>query len=135
MLTQRVPVLPLALCGAKGEWSETSRCVYVLHAVGGTRYCVMRPPSPCHGKIALPNALGRLDSSDFVVARLPKLALLNGSVDVERIGQALGKAGRSQRVVLLDVEALVSADDVSNLLVTPKGWLCTLEHKSCQMAC
>lgn len=30
---------------------------------------------------------------------------------------------------------LYSADDFSNLLVSSKGWLCTLEHKSCQQAC
>ena len=52
-----------------------------------------------------------------------------------RLGSALGAAGRDKRVLLLDVSRLVRPDDVSNLLVTPKGWLCTLEHKSCQMAC
>ena len=37
--------------------------------------------------------------------------------------------------VKADISAFVSADDVGNLLATPKGWLCTLEHKSCQAAC
>ena len=41
----------------------------------------------------------------------------------------------AQRVLLLDIRALQTANDLSNLLVTPKGWLCTLEHKSCQHAC
>ena len=46
---------------------------------------------------------------------------------------ALAKAGK--RVLLLDTRMLTNADDVGNLLATPKGWLCTLEHKSCQNAC
>ena len=66
---------------------------------------------------------------------MPRLPLVNGSVDTVRFGQALGAAGREKRVLLLDLSELVSADDVGNLLATPKGWLCTLEHKSCQNAC
>ena len=31
-ITARRPVLPLAHCTANGEWSEDSRCVYVVHA-------------------------------------------------------------------------------------------------------
>ena len=69
------------------------------------------------------------------MARLPRLPLRNGSVDVISFGGVIASAGVSSRVLLLDIAGLRSADDVSNLLVTPKGWLCTLEHKSCQMAC
>ena len=136
MLTGRVPVLPLSLCAQTGEWAERSRCVYVMHArQPKQRWCVMRPPSPCHGKVALPNALESVAAGDIATAMLPRLPLRNGTVDARSFGRTLGAAGTSQRVLLLDVASLRSADDVSNLLVTPKGWLCTLEHKSCQMAC
>lgn len=135
MLSGRVPVLPLSLCASIGEWAEHSRCVYVMHTRDGQRWCVMRPPSPCLGKIALPNSLEGVADSEIAVARLPRLPLRNGSVDVISFGGVIASAGVSSRVLLLDIAGLRSADDVSNLLVTPKGWLCTLEHKSCQMAC
>ena len=136
MLTNRVPVLPLALCARVGEWSDRSRCVYVMHATNGDKWCVQRPPSICHGRVALPNALAGLGEADLGVATLPKLPLLNGTVDVRSLGKALGAGDtRHKRVLLLDVKHLTSADDVGNLLATPKGWLCTLEHKSCQHAC
>jgi hypothetical protein len=138
MLTERVPVLPLARCMQTGEWGERSRCVYVLHAADGQTWCVMRPPSPCHGKVELPNALEGVGDDDVATATLPRLPLINGSVDVRGFGAALGRGGeqaRSRRVLLLDLSDLRSPDDVGNLLYTPKGWLCTLEHKSCQNAC
>jgi hypothetical protein len=121
----------------RGEWSELSRCVYVLHAAhpNGTRYCVLRPPSQCHNRVALPNVLeGVLDAETSTVL-LPRLGLLNGTVNVEALGHTLGAHGRDRRVLYLDTSALTSPDDLSNLLVSPKGWLCTLEHKSCQYAC
>ena len=135
MVTGRVPVLPLALCATIGEWSDRSRCVYVMHDVEGRLYCVQRPPSICHGRVALPSALSGIPASDVAVATLPRLPLLNGSVDVRRLGEAVGRAERDRRVLLLDTSLISSADDVGNLLATPKGWLCTLEHKSCQNAC
>ena len=135
MITGRVPVLPLALCARVGEWSDRSRCVYVMHATDGEQWCVQRPPSPCHGKVALPNALEGLTGAEMAHVTLPRLPLVNGTVDVRRFGAALGGDGRAKRVLLLDTSALTSADDVGNLLATPKGWLCTLEHKSCQNAC
>jgi hypothetical protein len=139
MMTSRVPVLPLALCAQVGEWSDRSRCVYVMHtaSAGGEQWCVQRPPSICHGKVALPNALEDADEADIAVVTLPRLPLVNGSVDVARFGEALGgvSGARDRRVLLLDTSALASADDIGNLLATPKGWLCTLEHKSCQNAC
>ena len=95
----------------------------------------MRPPSPCYGRIALPNELEGLKAEEAAVATLPRLPLVNGSVDVRRFGDALGAAGRERRVLLLDASELRTVNDLSNLLVTPKGWLCTLEHKSCQFAC
>ena len=52
-----------------------------------------------------------------------------------RLLNQLTPDAHERRVLLLDTSALVTADDLSNLLVTPKGWLCTLEHKSCQNAC
>ena len=136
MLTGRVPVLPLALCSSVGEWSDRSRCVYVMHSSDGTKWCVQRPPSICHAKVALPNSLEGVGDADAAIVKVPRLPLLNGTVDVRRWGAALGAAGtRPKRVLLLDVSDLETADDVSNLLATPKGWLCTLEHKSCQNAC
>jgi len=135
MVTSRVPVLPLALCAAMGEWGERSRCVYVMHASDGQRWCVQRPPSICHGKVALPNALNGLSSSEVATVHVPRLPLLNGTVHVEAFGAALGGGSVASRVLLLDTSLLSSADDVGNLLATPKGWLCTLEHKSCQHAC
>ena len=44
-------------------------------------------------------------------------------------------AQRDRKVLLLDQSGLRTAEDISALLLTPKGWLCTLEHKSCQAAC
>ena len=38
-------------------------------------------------------------------------------------------------VQVLDATALDTPDAVRSLLVSPKGWLCTLDHKSCQAAC
>ena len=106
-----------------------------MHDVDGRLWCVQRPPSICHGRVALPNALSGIPASDVAVATLPRLPLLNGSVDVRRLGEAVGRAERGRRVLLLDTSRISSADDVGNLLATPKGWLCTLEHKSCQNAC
>ena len=120
MLTQRVPVLPLAVCAKLGEWSERSRCVYVMHASDGQKWCVMRPPSPCFGKVALPNALEAAGDHEVERVVLQSLGLRSGSVDVEAFGRQLGAAGRNKRVLLLDRSRLMSADDVSNLLVTPK---------------
>ena len=137
MLTRRKPVLPLAVCAPSGEWSASSRCIYVLHAATppGAEYCVQRPPSICHGKVALPNELEGVPDAEVGTVILPRLSLRNGSVDVGALGAALGTRARDRRVLLLDTSALVTADDLSNLLVTPKGWLCTLDHKSCQHAC
>ena len=137
MLTQRVPVLPMALCAKMGEWSSHSRCVYVLHAKHpkGAQYCVQRPPSPCHGRVALPNELENVPPMEVAEAVLPRLPLVNGTVDVMGFGQALRSAGNDHRVLLLDITGFRAPDDISHLLATPKGWLCTLEHKSCQHAC
>ena len=50
--------------------------------------------------------------------------------------RALADAGGTEKqLMLLDIEALTSADDVTSLLLSPKGWLCTAEHKSCQFTC
>ena len=90
----------------------------------------------CHAKVALPNALEGLTDDEAGVVTVPRLPLANGTVDVRRWGAALGAGGtRPKRVLLLDVGDITSADDIGNLLATPKGWLCTLEHKSCQNAC
>eukprot|EP00966_Prymnesium_polylepis_P235487 5446482-Prymnesium_polylepis.1 len=138
-LTGRVPVLPLAYCSESGEWSASSRCVFVLHAEAprGAKFCVMRPPSPCHGKVALPHVLTGVPADETAVAALPRLDVLNGSVDVDGFAHALGgtAAQRDRKLLLLDQSGLRTSDDISALMLTPKGWLCTLEHKSCQMAC
>ncbi|KAL1504902.1 hypothetical protein AB1Y20_008670 [Prymnesium parvum] len=138
-LTGRLPVLPLAYCSSEGEWSARSRCIYVLHAErpAGAKFCVMRPPSPCHGKVALPHVLTGLRAEDVAIAHLPRLKVINGSVDVIRFAAALSASSeqRERKVLLLDQSGLRTADDISALLLTPKGWLCTLEHKSCQSTC
>lgn len=139
MLTGRLPVLPLAFCNDVGEWAWRSRCVYVLHAQSpkDERFCVMRPPSPCHGKIALPASLQGIGAEEVVVAALPALGLRNASVDVASFAHALGDTldARDKKLLLIDPTDLQLADDISTLLATPKGWLCTLEHKSCQHTC
>ena len=76
-----------------------------------------------------------IDIGVHVSRRLPKLPLINGSVNVQAFGEALGKADRTKRVLFLDTADVTTSSELSNLLVTPKGWLCTLEHKSCQFAC
>ena len=54
-----------------------------------------------------------------------------------RIARALGadEAVRHKRLLLLDTDQLTTAEDLANLLVSPKGWLCPLEHKICQFTC
>ena len=55
---------------------------------------------------------------------------------MDAAGNSIADAGGTDKqLLLLDTEALSGPDDVSSLLVSPKGWLCTLEHKSCQYTC
>ena len=90
------------------------------------------------GKIALPTHLVDVPPEDTAVVQLPPIALLDGRVDLLRIARALGADGggaRHKRLVLIDTDELASAEDVANLLASPKGWLCPLEHKICQFTC
>ena len=137
MLSGRRPVLPLAHCNLAGEWGEFARCSFVMRAAGTNEpYCVMRPPSPCIDRVALPSALPEVPPGQRVVARLPQLPLRDGKVDGAAFARALADAGGTEKqLMLLDIEALTSADDVTSLLLSPKGWLCTAEHKSCQFTC
>ena len=48
----------------------------------GAKFCVMRPPSPCHGKVALPHVLTGLTADEVAISHLPRLSVVNGSVDV-----------------------------------------------------
>ena len=85
--------------------------------------------------MALPNELLRVREDEVAVATLPQLELKGNAVDVLAIATALGSATRERRLLLLDQSRLKTDDDLSNLLLSPKGWLCTAEHKSCQNAC
>jgi hypothetical protein len=137
MLTARRPVVPLAHCNQAGEWGEFSRCSFVLRSTPANQpYCVMRPPSACIDRVALPSDLAHVPPEEVAVARLPQLPLKGGKVDAAAFASALADAGGTDKqLLLLDTEALSGPDDVSSLLVSPKGWLCTLEHKSCQYTC
>ena len=140
MLTGRRPVLPLSHCTeGEGEWSMNSRCVYVLQAVKPipATYCVIRPPTKCHDRIALPTVLTGVADADQSVVRLEPLALRNASVDVVGFARKLGEhpEWRQQQLLLLDTDDLTTAEDLANLLYSPKGWLCPLEHKICQFTC
>lgn len=137
MLCGRRPVLPLAHCNRAGEWGEFARCSFVMRAAGTNEpYCVMRPPSPCIDRVALPSAIPEVPAGQRVVVRLPQLPLRDGKVDGAAFARALADAGGTEKqLMLLDIEALTSADDVTSLLLSPKGWLCTAEHKSCQFTC
>lgn len=152
----------------------------------------MRPPSPCHGKIALPHVLASVSDDEIAVSMLPRLPFVNGTSDAVGFARALASSRRHRsrraatpypscrlahqyhitphhtlthitshpcphyspsqphettppppprarlilsRLLLLDPSNLREYDDLSGLLVTPKGWLCTLEHKSCQHTC
>ena len=87
-------------------------------------------------RVALPSALPEVPPGERVVARLPQLPLRDGKVDGAAFARALADAGGTEKqLMLLDIEALTSADDVTSLLLSPKGWLCTAEHKSCQFTC
>ena len=96
----------------------------------------MRPPSACIDHIALPSDLSGVARDQVAVAQLPQLPLRDAKVDAVAFARALADAGGTDKqLLLLDTDALTSPDDVSSLLVSPKGWLCTLEHKSCQHTC
>ena len=139
LLTGRRPVLPLAACARHGEWAEASRCVWVMHATvpQRTRLCVMRPPSNCWQRIALPSDLARVRAADVAVARLPWLGLRDdGDVDVAGMERALGSDdARRARLLLLDLDDLASAEQLSNLLIGPRGSLCELDQRGCQSTC
>ena len=99
-------------------------------------YCVLRPPSACIDRVALPGEIPEVPAEQVVVARLPQLPLRDGKVDGAAFASALADAGgTAKQLLLLDTAALTSPDDVTNLLFSPKGWLCTAEHKSCQFTC
>ena len=68
---------------------------------------------------------------------MPRLGLPGGRVDAAAFARALGAdaATRGARLLLIDQSALRGIDDLSNLLLVPKGWLCTLTHKRCQHTC
>jgi hypothetical protein len=143
MLTSRRPVAPLAHCANitdRGhEWSERDRCVYVIHSVAPTEeaFCVMRLPADCHGRVALPTELHKIGADATASVTLPRLGLPGGRVDAAAFARALGTdaATRGARLLLIDQGALRGIDDLSNLLLVPKGWLCTLTHKRCQHTC
>jgi hypothetical protein len=140
MLTARRPVLPLAQCNEDGEWGELSRCVYVMHAASpatGKPFCVMRPPSTCLDRIALPNELSTIPESETAIVQLPRLLLRdNGRIDAEAFGAAMASAQVvGKRLLLLDLNELHHPEELSNLLISPKGWLCPLDHKSCVFTC
>ena len=143
MLTGRRPVAPLAHCANitdRGhEWSERDRCVYVIHSVAPTEeaFCVMRLPADCHGRVALPTELHKIGADATASVVLPRLGLPGGRVDAAAFARALGTdaATRGARLLLIDQSALRGIDDLSNLLLVPKGWLCTLTHKRCQHTC
>lgn len=141
MITGRRPVLPLAHCSASGEWSETSRCVFVLQSVApytgkAGRYCVQRPPSNCYGRIAMPAAVEGVPEEERATVRLGELLEGKGGPDTLGFARQLNAPTLlPARLLLLDATALDTPDAVRSLLVSPKGWLCTLDHKSCQNAC
>jgi hypothetical protein len=127
----------LLLCRQGGEWGEFARCSFVLRAADTNEpYCVMRPPSACIDRVALPSEIPEVPPEQVVVARLPQLPLRDGKVDGAAFARALADAGGTDKqLMLLDIEDLTSPDDVTSLLFSPKGWLCTAEHKSCQFTC
>ncbi len=141
MLTGRRPVLPLAHCSAHGEWSEASRCVFVLQSVAphtgvAGRYCVQRPPSACYGRVAMPAAVEGVPEGERATVRLGALLETEAGPDSLGLARQLNAPPLLPvRLLLLDAAALDTPDALRSLLVSPKGWLCTLEHKSCQAAC
>ena len=100
-------------------------------------FCVMRLPADCHGKVAIPTELQRVPPAERATATLPRLGLPGGRVDAAAFAKALGTdaATRGARLLLIDASQLTSIEDLSNLLLVPKGWLCTLTHKRCQHTC
>ena len=141
MLSGRRPVLPLARCSARGEWSETSRCVYVLQSVAPQagaegRYCAQRPPSPCYSRVANPDIVSTIGEAERRTVVLRRLPMLDDGPDAGAFARMLNAPSLpSARLLLLDASQLTTADAMRSLLVSPKGWLCTLDHKSCQNAC
>ena len=142
MPTGRRPVAPLACANITDrghEWSERDRCVYVIHSVALTEeaFCVMRLPADCHGRVALPTELHKIRPDATASVVLPRLGLPGGRVDAAAFARALGTdaATRGARLLLIDQSALRGIDELSNLLLVPKGWLCTLTHKRCQHTC
>lgn len=141
MLSGRWPVLPLAHCSERGEWAETSRCVFVVQSVAphsgkAGRYCGQRPPSVCYGRIAMPAEVEGVPEEQRATLRLGALQEADDGPDSLAFARQLNAPSLlSRRLLLLDTSRLDTPDALRSLFVSPKGWLCTLEHKSCQAAC
>ena len=70
-----------------------------MHARGmcitaGASYCVQRPPSPCHGRVALPNELEGAPDHEIAEVVLPRLPL----TAMHMLSQFAGEDGRSPTV-------------------------------------
>ena len=81
----------------------------------GAKFCVMRPPSPCHGKVALPHVLTGLAAEDVAISHLPRLNVLNGSVDVRAAGLT-----RALSDLTLALRILKGVERTEGGLLTPK---------------
>ena len=96
----------------------------------------MRPPSPCHERVALPQDVGQVPPEQSTVVKLPRLGLRRGKPDMVRLARLLGgETNRNARLLLVDTSALTTPEDLSNMIMAPKGWLCTLDYRSCRHAC
>ena len=130
------------------------------HVGKAGRYCVQRPPSICYGRVAMPAEVRsrplstpyalhlqrmlpschvqveHVPAAERATLRLHRLNESEAGPDVAALARALNAPDlQGKQLLLLDKSAVVTPDALRSLLVSPKGWLCTLEHKSCQHAC
>jgi hypothetical protein len=152
-ITGRRPLLPLASCNVEGEWAETSRCVYAVHYDANTthhdsggggsmgsglqRLCVMRPPSDCHGRIALPQEAVGVPAKDVAVAMAPRLDGSGAEGRLLQLSNALGAdaATRGAKLLLMDMSDIRTPEALMALHIGRRKWLCPLDVKACVQTC
>ena len=76
-------------------------------------------------------------ASQVAVAQPPRLDVPGRRVALSLFADTLGADPRKRKahLLLLDVEAINTSYALASLHVALKGWLCELDHKSCQHTC
>lgn len=84
----------------------------------------------------MPEAIATIGGEQRATVVLRQLPAIDEGINVGAFARLVNDpALLSKRLLLLDASQLASPDALRTLLASPKGWLCTLDHKSCQNAC